>query len=361
MSANKGVGKMIFSDREKLILGAIIDHYLSTGESVGSRTIVKKYNIELSPATIRNVMADLEDGGYIAKTHTSSGRVPTTKGYKYYLDTLLEVKKMSKDEIDKIEEMYERRKSQLEDILENTSEILSKLSSYAGIVLEPDAKSEKIKKIEIVHINKHYLLAVIVMENGSVKTKKMFMDYPVTEEETKVIEKKLNSALKTERASMIQYKMEKMINEDLEEKYGPVEKLAKECLDEMHGEFYMEGTPAILENLERDRPEEVGGVLKFLENKGSLKAVVERMIDEKMIEDNKVNVVLGEDLSIKELGEFSFVFSTYTIGDSRGIIGIMGPKRMEYSKTVSLVKYVGKQVNKAIKELSLLKGGDEDE
>lgn len=129
----------------------------------------------------------------------------------------------------------------------------------------------------------------------------------------------------------------------------------------MYGEFYLEGTTAILENLERDRPEEVGGVLKFLENKGSLKAVVERMINEKMIEDNKVNVVLGEDLSIKELGEFSFVFSTYTIGDSRGIIGIMGPKRMEYSKTISLVKYVGKQVNKAIKELSLLKGGDEDE
>lgn len=352
---------MVFSEREKLILGAIIDHYLSTGESVGSRTIVKKYNIDLSPATIRNVMADLEDEGYITKTHTSSGRIPTTSGYKYYLDTLLEVKKMSRDEIEKIEAMYEVRRAQLEDILENTSSILSRLSNYAGIALEPDVKTEKIMKVEIVYINKHSILAVIVMENGAVKTKKIYMEYAVSEEEAKMIEKKLNMSLKTEKRYIGSNEIEKIINFDIEQKFGDVEKLAKECIDEIHGEFYIEGAPSIIEKLEMERAEDVGEVLKFLENKSSLKAVVEKMVFERGFEDNKVNVVLGEDLSIKELDEFSFVFSTYTIGKSRGIIGIMGPKRMEYSKTVSLVKYVGKQVNKAIKELSFLKGDDENE
>lgn len=350
---------MEFSEREKAILGAIIDHYLSTGESVGSRTIEKKYNIELSSATIRNVMADLEDEGYIAKTHTSSGRAPTTKGYKYYLDTLLKIQKFSKEEMDKIESAYEKRRNELEDILEKTSHLLSKMSSYAGIAIETDVKSEKIRKIEIVHVSKFMLLAVIVTENNSVKTKKIHLEHPVTEEEAKDIEKKLNQNLKAEKSNLLPYNIEKIINDD---RIEPIESFARECIEEVDGDFFMEGAPSIIENLEKENPHEVTNMLKMLENKKDLKCILEKMALEQKFDDGRVNVIMGEDMNIKELEEFSFVFSTYTIGDSRGIIGVMGPKRMEYSRTVALVKYVGREVNKAIERLSLMKGeGEEDD
>jgi heat-inducible transcriptional repressor len=349
---------MEFSEREKAILGAIIDHYLSTGESVGSRTIEKKYNIELSSATIRNVMADLEDEGYIAKTHTSSGRAPTTKGYKYYLDTLLKIQKFSKEEMDKIESAYEKRRNELEDILEKTSHLLSKMSSYAGIAIETDVKSEKIRKIEIVHVSKFMLFAVIVTENNSVKTKKIHLEHPVTEEEAKDIEKKLNQNLKADKSNLLPYNIEKIINDD---RIEPIESFARECIEEVDGDFFMEGAPSIIENLEKENPHEVTNMLKMLENKKDLKCILEKIALEQKFDDGRVNVIMGEDMNIKELEEFSFVFSTYTIGDSRGIIGVMGPKRMEYSRTVALVKYVGREVNKAIERLSLMKGEDDED
>ena len=123
------------TEREKLVLNAIVNYYLTSGDTIGSRALVKKYGIDFSSATIRNVMADLEDGGYIAKTHVSSGRIPTDKGYRYYLNELLEIEKLSKMEKDKIQRAYEKKIGELDMILQETSSLLSKLTNYAGIAV----------------------------------------------------------------------------------------------------------------------------------------------------------------------------------------------------------------------------------
>ena len=164
------------SEREKLVLGAIIDFYLLSGETIGSRTLVKKYNIDLSSATIRNVMSDLEDMGFIAKTHTSSGRIPTDKGYRFYLEELLRIEKLSRDELNRINATYEFKVREIEAILKKTSTLVSKLTNCIGVVIEPTHRKEEIRKVELIHIDNYMALAVIVMENRSVKTKKIYFD-----------------------------------------------------------------------------------------------------------------------------------------------------------------------------------------
>ena len=175
----------MLTDREKLVLNAIIDFYLRFGETIGSRTLVKTYNIDLSSATIRNVMSDLEERGFIEKTHSSSGRIPTDLGYKYYLSELLKIEKLSREEKDRINTEYEKKVNELDGILQQTSSLLSRLTSYASIVIEPDYRKERIKKIELVHIDDYIILAIIVTEDLSVVTKKIKLEESITKEELK--------------------------------------------------------------------------------------------------------------------------------------------------------------------------------
>jgi len=137
--------------------------------------LVKKYGIELSSATIRNVMADLEDMGFIEKTHTSSGRIPTDMGYKYYLTELLKVEKITQEEIENISNVYNRRVDELENILKKTSTLLSKLTNYAGIAVEPKPDNKKVSRVELVYIDEYLIMAIIVMDDRRVKTKNIHL------------------------------------------------------------------------------------------------------------------------------------------------------------------------------------------
>lgn len=332
------------TEREEAVLGAIIDYYLATGDSVGSRTIVKKYALDFSSATIRNVMADLEDTEYIAKTHSSSGRIPTKKGYQYYIETLLKIRRLSLEEMHNINLAYGKKLGELEEVLERTSELLSKLSTYAGIVVEPDIKTEKLKKIELVHVSNYLILAVLISENGTVRTKKIHLDHVITEEETKHLSTKLNNKIN-------QYKGKDIVNklrEDcIEKREKIVDEIAEECFKDVEGDLFIAGAPSILEQMEEQR-EKVSSVLKVFDKKTELKNAFEEFVKNNNFDSGKVNVVLGEDLNIEGLENFSFIFSTYNIGKSKGIIGVIGPKRMEYSKTIGLVDYITGEVNKAI-------------
>ncbi len=345
---------MEFSEREKLVLNAIVDYYLNSGDTIGSRTLVKKYGIDLSSATIRNVMADLEDMGYISKTHTSSGRVPTGKGYKYYLETLLEIKKLSEEEIKKIDIAYERRMNELQEVLSKTSELLSKLTSYAGVVIEPDVKSEKLKKIELVYINEYILMAVIVTENSNIKTKKIHLDNSITEKETKEIVEYLNKKLKNQEINTIYIKIDSIIRKLRvnQEELEAYEEVMKDCFEGMEASFYIEGTPNIIKNIKTENPADIMEMVNFFEDKKDIKAIFENILNSRELKDGKVNIVLGEELNIKGAEDLSFIFSTYNVGSARGIIGVIGPKRMEYSKTAGFVEYVTNEVNKAINNIN---------
>ena len=332
---------MRISEREKLVLNAIVDYYLTVGDTIGSRTLVKKYGIDLSSATIRNVMADLEDMGFIEKTHTSSGRIPTDMGYKYYLTELLKVEKITQEEIENINNVYNRRVDELENILKQTSTLLSKLTNYAGIAVEPKPDNTKVDRVELVYIDEYLIMAVIVMEDRRVKTKNIHLPYPITKDEVdkKVVE--LNDKIKNNEIAI----------NDIEKFFTESSDIICEHDDEDElSKYFINNLPGVL----KDRDiEEVTDVIEFFNERKDIRDLFEKLIEQKAKENSKtnVNVILGDELGIKELEDFSFVYSIYNLGGAQGIIGVMGPKRMAYSKTMGLINHVSREVNKLINSM----------
>lgn len=341
---------MSITEREKLVLNAIVNYYLNFGDTIGSRTLVKKYGIDLSSATIRNVMADLEDMGFIAKTHTSSGRIPTDKGYKYYLDELLKIEKLTKQEKENIELSYENRVNELDMLLQHTSSLLSKLTTYAGIAMEPAIIIEKVKKVELVHIDDYMIISIIVLENRAVKTKKVILTNPITKDELAELTEEINERLKVEDLSSIE------IENFILGKKKIIPKVARHYEDD--GKLFINNVPSIF----RDKNvNEVSEALELFNQRKDIRGIFEHIINTRNTTNGRVEVVFGDELGIKGLEDYSFVYSTYSIGDSQGVIGVIGPKRMAYSKTMGLIKYVTQEVNKVINQNQIERKDEIDE
>ena len=336
---------MSISDREKLVLNAIVDYYLTVGDTIGSRTLVKKYGIELSSATIRNVMADLEDMGFIEKTHTSSGRIPTDMGYKYYLTELLKIEKITQEEIENINNVYNRRIDELENVLKKTSNLLSSLTNYAGIAIEPKTDNQKISRIETVCIDEYLIMAVVITDDRRVKSKNIHLSYPITKDELEKKTLELNEKIKNNEISVRD--IEKFFIETTDIIYENEE-------DEDLNKYFINNLPSMLKN---ENISEIANIMEFFNERKDIRELFERLIDQKAKENSKtnVNVILGDELGIKELEDFSFVYSIYDIGGSQGIIGVMGPKRMAYSKTMGLINHVSREVNKVINSMEKIK------
>lgn len=341
---------MSITEREKLVLNAIVNYYLNFGDTIGSRTLVKKYGIDLSSATIRNVMADLEDMGFIAKTHTSSGRIPTDKGYKYYLDELLKIEKLTKQEKENIELSYENRVNELDMLLQHTSSLLSKLTTYAGIAMEPAIIIEKVKKVELVHIDDYMIISIIVLENRAVKTKKVILTNPITKDELAELTEEINERLKVEDLSSTE------IENFILGKKKIILKVARHYEDD--GKLFINNVPSIF----RDKNvNEVSEALELFNQRKDIRGIFEHIINTRSTTNGRVEVVFGDELGIKGLEDYSFVYSTYSIGDSQGVIGVIGPKRMAYSKTMGLIKYVTQEVNKVINQNQIERKDEIDE
>ena len=343
MSANKKEGADM-NDREQLILKAIIKHYLEFGESVGSRTLEKKYSIGVSSATIRNTMADLEDKGLIAKTHTSSGRIPTSEGYKLYVEELIKIRDISQEEKAKVLQAYNKRMNQIDMIFEETSRLLSKISQYAGVVLEPAIKQEGIKKVKLVHINDTTILAVIVMDSYLTKNLSVYLETPLNEEGVENINRFLNEKIREKEVFTLSDLGEFFTNTEL---FVPEGFQEGKGVDE--GKLFFEGGSNLLEGNVSDVMKIIDRV-KLFNNPKDLRAVFSQFIQREQYKDGEVNVIFGEDLNIPGLEDFSFVFSVYTLGNAKGVMGVIGPKRMEYSRTVGLVEYVSEEVKQLLEK-----------
>ncbi|WP_410208985.1 heat-inducible transcriptional repressor HrcA [Fusobacterium sp.] len=330
---------MSITEREKLVLNAIVNYYLTFGDTIGSRTLVKKYGIDLSSATIRNVMADLEDMGYIAKTHTSSGRIPTDKGYKYYLEELLKIEKITQQEKENIELVYENRVNELDMLLQQTSSLLSRLTTYAGIAMEPSGIVEKVKRVELIYVDDYMIMAVIIFENRVVKTRKILLTSPVFREELDAIAQEINEMIKDRNVSLQE------IERYILKKKKLIPKAAESYKED--GKLFINNVPSIFKD---KHVSEISDALELFHHRDDIKGVFEQIINSRNTPSGMVNVILGDELGVKGLEDFSFVYSTYNIGDSKGIIGVIGPKRMAYSKTMGLIKYVTQEVTKVIND-----------
>ena len=328
------------NDREQLILNAIIKHYLEFGESVGSRTLEKKYDIGVSSATIRNTMADLEDKGLIVKIHTSSGRIPTSEAYKLYIDELVKIRDVSTEAKAKIFEAYNKKMNQIDMIFEETTRLLSVMREYAAVVLEPSIRQEGVKKVKLVHISDTNILAVVVMDSHLTKNLNIYLENPISEEEVENVNIYLNEKIKS--SSRI------FTLSDLKEFFVNTELFESDDFQDDGEKIFFEGGSKLLENNISDIVKVIDR-MKFFNNPKGMKQIFSQFLRTEEYKDGEVNIIFGEDLDIAGLEDFSFVFSVYTMGDSKGIMGVIGPKRMEYSKTVGLVEYVSEEVQQILK------------
>ena len=337
-SANKDKrgGYVDLDERKQKILRAIIANYLETGEPVGSRTISKYTDLNLSSATIRNEMADLEEMGYILQPHTSAGRIPSDQGYRFYVDQMMMERDEEKGERLALLEKVDR----MENLLQQVAKVLAVNTNYATMVTAPQCKDTKLKFIQLSQVDEHQLLAVIVVEGNVIKNKLIDVSEPLENDEVLKLNILLNSFLQG--LSLQDINLELMQTMKVQAgMHAPIlEHIFTGITDAIAKarelEVYTSGTTNILKYPELGNVEKASKLLGVLEEK---KALVE-LIDEVQRDSNQaIQVYIGEETPVQNMKDCSIVTATYELEEGvRGTIGIIGPKRMDYEKVVSTLK-----------------------
>ena len=343
----------MLDDRKKRILQAIVDEYVDTAEPVSSGAISQKYGIDFSSATIRNEMAELEKEGYLTHPHTSAGRIPTDEGYKAYVNSLVELQRLAVEEEERIKKEYEKKTKEIDTLLSQTSKILSGLSNYTGFVMAPNSKTNLIRNIELVQLSSEQILVVLLTRSGIVKNKviNLSMDSENLQELKKFLNNKLRGLSLDEAGKRVVIEVQKYQN-----KQKDLFKLAEyisSAIDSIKDDIYMDGTSNVLGLPDFNDFESARSLVKLNEDRERLIEI----IGEDFKESNDVKVQIGGQGKIADLKDLSVITTSYSYGNKIiGVLGIIGPKRMEYEKMMALVKSVSKVVNGL-----LLKMGDEED
>jgi heat-inducible transcriptional repressor len=341
---------MPMDERKKKVLQAIIQDYIATAEPVGSRTIARKYDLGVSPATIRNEMADLEELGYIEQPHTSAGRIPSDLGYRYYVDWLMEKEKLKPYEEEYIHQVFSQKMKEIESVIKQASEILSQISNYTAIILGPQLGKRTFQRIELLPLVPGKALMITIINSRFVRHHIIDIPESITHLDLERISMVFNDKLHG-------YALEQVKKETMKEIY---EELA-------HYKNILSNILDMIEHLNSDHSTEkvyLGGTLnifnqpefKDIDKVKNLLSVLEK--DEVLVDLLEANDTVG--LSIKIGGEnkhqgisnCSLITSTYQVNDEIvGSIGILGPTRMPYSKAVSLVECVTINLTRALEKM----------
>lgn len=334
------------TDRKSKILSAIIHHYIKTGRPVGSSALIEAYGIALSPATVRNLMAELEKEGYLTQPHTSAGRVPTDKGYRAYVDSLMSLQKLVIKEEEKIKQEYEQKHREIESLLSETSRILSGLSQYTGFVMAPKTQYNEIKNIELVQISSDQLLIILLTHTGMVKHKRVSaaLDPSSLNRLRNFLNEKLRgvSLAEANRKIISEIREFKQYEEDM---YIIAEKIG-ELFFGIQDDIYIDGASNAITIPDFNDFEPIRSLIKLNEDKEKLIQILSDDFD-----CEGINVKIGSENAIEELKNLSMISTVYEDGKRAvGVLGIIGPKRMPYDKMMSLVNTVSKILNEFFKK-----------
>lgn len=337
------------SGREKRILKALIDHYIQTAEPVGSRTISKNYDIGLSSASIRNTMKDLEDLGLISQPHTSAGRVPTNLGYRNYVDYLLTPENLDQKEKNLVRKNMKTEYAEVDQILEQTSRVLSSLSQQLGLTVTPKFDSAILTKLEMIPVAENRLMVVLVVKSGLVKSILIEVEAKLPDlainETVQILNERLCGLTLDDIKHTIRDRVKnagagdpKLIKLFVEGPEGIWDLPAKERL-------HIDGTSRLLKQPEFQDPKEVARVMELLEDREAIRG----MLTETGIKEG-ITITIGHRNKKGEDDALSLLTSTYDMGGVKGVVGIIGPTRMKYSKLVSLVDYTSKILSDVLAE-----------
>ena len=338
--------KSELDERKVKILDAIIRNYLATGEPVGSRTISKYTDLNLSSATIRNEMADLEEMGYIVQPHTSAGRIPSDKGYRLYVDHLMEEKDK---EISEMKDFVIEKTEKMEKVLKQAAKLLASNTNYATLVSAPAYSKNKIKFIQLSAVSNTQLLAVIVMNSNVVKNQMIDISEPLDNETVL----KLNILLNTSLNGLSLDEINLGTIALLKEQAGIHSEIVSHVLDTLVQtisetedlQIYTSGATNILKYPELSDSDSVSSLLSTFEEKEELQSLVTESLSDNENETG-IQVYIGNETPVQTMKDCSVVTAVYDLGEGvKGTIGIIGPKRMDYEKVMDNLKTLKSQLD----------------
>ncbi|MDY0234643.1 MAG: heat-inducible transcriptional repressor HrcA [Gudongella sp.] len=343
-------GDYMLDERKLKVLYAIIESYITSAEPIGSRTISKDYNLGVGSATIRNEMSDLEEMGYLIKTHSSSGRIPSDKGYRLYVDNLSELKDDKNDFKKKydIKKILEEESKEIEQLILNSSRLLSQITSYTSLALSPKQKESKIRHIQLLPIDKNQILLIIVNESGVIKNTIFHMEDSIPDEQLNRITNMLNIKLKNRSF----YEIDKKLNEELFRDFNQFKGMIEEIIPIIGKsigsmdtiELYSDGLTRLLNFPEYRDIDRVKSIISFIEDKNQLMDLL--LMDNK---DKDIDITIGTENIYVPVRECSIITATYKLdGETLGKIGIIGPTRMNYLKLTKTLKIFSENISEII-------------
>jgi len=340
---------MLLTDRQLLILQVIIDDFIRSAQPVGSRSLSKKINIPLSSATIRNEMADLEEWGFIEKTHTSSGRVPSEKGYRYYVDHLLAPQVLHANDIQKLHSIFAERIYELENVAQKSAIILSELTNYTAILLGPAVKENKLRKLQIVPLNKETAVAIIITDTGHVENRVFTLPENMAPEEIEKLVNILNEKLIGVSIADLRETIYKEVAALLQRNIQRFDLLLNSILStiDIHPteRLFFGGKMNMLNQPEFKNIEKIRSIMDMIEQEHGLYELFKHT-------PRGINVKIGRENENTQMEDCSLITATYSIGkDDVGTIAILGPTRMEYSRVISLLDFLSKDLSLVLTKL----------
>lgn len=331
------------NEREKNILKYIVQQFIETANPVGSRYITKKYRLDLSPATVRNIMSDLEYSGYINHPHTSAGRVPTDKGYRFFVDSLINVPKLKSYEKEKIHRELENYSTETEELISIASKILSGITNQLACVLYPNYESGILEKIQLVSISSNKILVVVTIISGLIKTILLEIEQEVKETQLELVQSIINERISGLKLSEIRETFTERFK-DVAPEGKPIISLFIQSVDKIFKDFsydnklIISGAKNLLTQPEFEDPSNIKSIIELIEDKEIIVHFLEK-VPENSDKEN-VFISIGKENEDEKLEDYSLVSKEYKVGDVVGTLGIVGPKRMNYSKMISIVDYL---------------------
>ena len=341
---------MQLDERKTKILQAIIRNYLESGEPVGSRTISKYTDLNLSSATIRNEMSDLEEMGYILQPHTSAGRIPSDKGYRFYVDAMMAEKER---EVVEMKEMLLERQDKMEVLLKQVAKVLAQNTNYATMISAPQTQRNKVKFVQLSRVDAHQILAVIVVEGNVIKNNILHVEEELTDETLLKLNILLNTHLnglsidEINLGMIAAMKQQAGIHSDIVSEV--IDAVAEAIKADEDLEIYTSGTNNILRYPELADNQRASDLINTFEEKQMLSGLVQNMLEDET--GTGIQVYIGDETPVQTMKDCSVVTATYELGEGmKGTIGIVGPKRMDYEKVIGTLRTLQSQLDDLYKD-----------
>lgn len=341
--------KFNLSERDKLILNCVIQQFILNATPIGSRLLAKKYQLGLSPATIRNIMADLEELGLLDHPHTSAGRVPTDKGYRFYVDNLLQIQNISEHQKEQINKIIEKYSDDSEIFLKTTSQILSKFTNLVSYISYPQLNKAILEKIQLIKITTNRILVVVVVNKGPIKTISFELDCVIRSEKLYYIETILNEKLSGLSFNEIKDTIKDRISENLD----PDDTVARIFInypekifnENIKDDYIIYTDQEVLQQPEFEDNSTLKGIIELMQDK----SIIVHLIDQMNLSDDKVVFKIGSENIFDNLHSYSLAIKKYKKNNAQGNIILIGPKRMNYSLVAAILQYTANIIENKLK------------